>query len=326
MTKDQALNDLKALMHARHYALSTVQNYLHWTGRFFDWLRRHRSAPLDPRARMEGFLTDLAKSDCAASTQNQAFNAILFFYREIVKHEPGNINALRARRPKFARHAPSRDQVRALLDAVRDTPVYPYRLILKLIYGCGLRVSEPLGIRIRDIDLSTGRLLIRQAKGAKDRVVQIPPSLVPAIRDQIEASKAVHARAVAEGIPAKLPHRLALKYRAAGLQFAWWWLFPAQHPCDDPADLARCTRVWWHCLDTGVQKAMREACARAGLPGALSPHHLRHAWATHAADAGASVRDIQAVLGHKSLETTMVYVHPEIERVVSPIESLGLAC
>lgn len=322
MTKDHALTELQRLMHSRHYALSTVQSYMHWTGRFFDWIRTRRSLPLDPRARMEGFLSDLAFSQVSASTQNQAFNAILFFYREVIKQEPGEVNALRARRPKFVRHAPSRDQVRALLDEVRDTPVYPYRLILRLIYGCGLRVSEPLAIRIKDLNFSNNQIVIRQAKGAKDRVVLMPPSLIDALKSQVEASRAVHARAVAEKIPAKLPHRLALKYRRAGEQFAWWWLFPAQHPCDDPADLSGSTRVWWHCLDSGVQKALREAAERANLPGRVSPHHLRHAWATHSADAGASIRDIQAILGHKSLETTMQYIHPEIDRVVSPLESL----
>ena len=323
MTKDHAITQLQDILRARHYALSTSQNYSHWVGRFFDWLKENRHVDPSPRARMEGFLSDLAKSDCAAATQNQAFNAILFFYREVMKTEPGNVNALRARRPKFLRHAPPRDQVKALLDAVQDTPVYPYRLILSLIYGCGLRVSEPLNIRIKDVNFSTGIIVIRQAKGGKDRVVSIPPSLIAGLRSQVEASRRVHARAVAAGISAKLPNRLSVKYQNAGLQFAWWWLFPAPQSCIDPTDVSKTRRVWWHCLDTGVQKAMREACTRAGLSGRLSPHHLRHAWATHAANAGANIRDIQAILGHKSLETTMQYVHPEIERVISPRESLN---
>lgn len=309
-------------MRARHYAYATLQGYSHWTKRFFDWLRKNRSVGLSPRDRMEGFLTDLAKTDCAAATQNQAFNAILFFYREVLKTDPGKVAALRARRPKFTRHAPTRDQVKALLDAAQDTPVYPYRLIFELIYGCGLRVSEPLNIRIRDIDFSTGRIVIRQAKGAKDRVVGIPPSLMERLRHQVEVSKAVHQRAVVAEIPVKLPNRLGQKYRSAGAQFAWWWLFPAPRPCLDPMDATKTRKVWWHCLDSGVQKAMRAASIKAGLPGVLTPHHLRHAWATHSANAGASVRDIQAILGHKSLETTMQYIHPEIERVISPLENL----
>lgn len=271
---------------------------------------------------MEAYLTDLAKSRVSASTQNQAFNAILFFYRNVLKTDPGKVDALRARRPKMTRHAPTRQQVAAMLDQVRNTSVYPFRLIVSLLYGSGLRVSEPINLRVRDVDLSKSRLILRQAKGAKDRVVTIPPSLVEPLRQQIAAARIVFERAVAEKIPVKLPNRYSCKNPSAGYQFSWFWVFPAPNACADPDDITGGTKVWWHCLDTGIQKAMREACLRAGLPGALTPHHLRHAWATHSIDAGASIRDVQEILGHKSLETTMQYVHAEIERVPSPLESL----
>lgn len=326
MKKTEAIKTLRANLKARHYALSTIENYAHWVGRFFDHLAQQpATASIEPRDRMERFLSDLARTGCAASTQNQAFSAVLYFYQSVLKVEVSGVNALRARRPVFVRHAPTRQQVAALLAAVQDTPVYPYRLILSLLYGCGLRVSEPLGLRLRDVDLERLRLVIRQAKGGKDRVVGIPDSLVDPIRRQVAAATAIHARAVASQVPVKLPNRLAQKYRSAGFQLTWFWLFPAANACADPADESGRTRVWWHCLDAGVQKAMRAASRRAGLPGVLSPHHLRHAWATHAADAGASVRDIQAILGHKSLETTMQYVHPQIERVVSPLDTLPAA-
>lgn len=322
MTKTEAITEMQRILKMRHYAVSTRESYTHWLGRFIDYLRRNRSLPLAPSVRMEAFLSDLARSRCAASTQNQAFNALLFFYRNVLKTDPGKVDALRARRPKFARHAPTRQQVRALLEEVRNTPVYPFHLIVSLLYGCGLRVSEPLNLRIRDIDLSKGHITIRQGKGAKDRVVSIPPSLTAPLTSQIDASRRVFDRAMTAGVPVKLPNRYASKNPAASRQFAWFWIFPAANDCADPDDETGNTRVWWHCLDTGVQKAMREACSRAGLSGVLTPHHLRHAWATHAADAGASIRDIQSILGHKSLETTMQYIHPEIDRVVSPLESL----
>ncbi len=214
--------------------------------------------------------------------------------------------------------------MKALLENVRDTPIYPYRLILALSYGCGLRVSEPLNIRVCDIDLTTARIVIRQAKGSKDRIVPIPPSRIDEIRRQIETAKSVFDRARAAEIPTKLPHRYARKNPAASRQFSWFWLFPAAFDCADPDDESGATRVWWHCLPSGVQEATRKAGARAGLPGVITPHHLRHAWATHVIDAGASVRDVQEILGHKSLETTMQYVHPETGRVPSPLESLGI--
>lgn len=323
MTKAEALDSLRDVMRRRHYAYSTLQNYSFWTGRFFDWVKAHPSTGTEPAARMEGFLTDLAKGDCSAATQNQAFNAILFFYRQVVGKDPGEVKAMRARRPKMVRHAPTRAQVEAVLSSVEDSPSYPYRLILGLIYGCGLRVSEPLALRLRDIDLEKGRLVIRQGKGAKDRVVTIPPVLRGPIAEQMRMARKTHARAVDAGVPAKLPNRLSRKYRNAGLEAGWFWLFPAVGPCDDPAHPGE--RVWWHCLPESVQKAMRKASKKAGLGGVLTPHHLRHAWATHAADAGASLRDLQEILGHKSLETTMQYVHPHAERVVSPLESLAVS-
>lgn len=322
MKKADALNEMKRVMRMRHYALSTIEGYLGWVGRFFDYLAPRRDIDPAPAARMEAFLGHLALQRVSASTQNQAFNALLFFYRHVIGTDPGKVDALRARRPKFARHAPPKAHVKALLDHVRDTPGYPYGLILSLIYGCGLRVSEPLAIRLRDLDLDKGRIVIRQAKGFKDRVVPIPPSLIEPIRSQIEVAKQVFARARAAEIPTKLPHRLAAKNPRAGRSLAWFWLFPAAFDCADPDDDTGKTRVWWHGLPSAVQKAMREATDRAGLPGAITPHHLRHAWATHSIDAGANVRDVQEILGHRSLETTMQYVHPEIERVASPLETL----
>jgi site-specific recombinase XerD len=201
---------------------------------------------------------------------------------------------------------------------VRDSPAYPFQLILFLLYGCGLRVSEPLGVRIRDLDLGNRRVIIRQAKGSKDRMVPIPPLLIPAIQQQIQAARTVWQRAVAEGVPVQLPGQLGRKYRNAGHEFGWWWLFPMENGCVDPRTKVR---VWWHCLESTVQRAMKQACQRAQVDTTITPHHLRHAWATHVIDDGARIRDVQEILGHKSLETTMIYVHDEIERVKSPLDA-----
>jgi site-specific recombinase XerD len=304
------------------YALATENNYSHWVGRFAGWLSgRKTKLPETPEARMEEFLTELANDQVAASTQNQAFHAIRFFYGRVMKIELGNVDALRAKRPKFIRHAPPRDLVRRILSAVQDTPHYPYRLIMFMIYGCGLRVGEPLEIRRRDIDLETRRLVIRQAKNSKDRMVQIPEVLMPALKRQIRAARQVWEMSCRMEVPVKLPCQLGRKYRSARFEWDWFWLFPASGPCDDPRSGER---VWWHCLPEGVQKALRRATRSVATGGSITPHHLRHAWATHAHDAGASLRDIQEILGHKSLETTMVYVHPGAERVISPLETIGV--
>lgn len=323
MKRSEALAEISRICKFKHYALTTEDTYIHWTSRFFTWLQKnHSEFPEEPSARMEGFLSDLARSDVSAATQNQAFSALLFFYRNVMKQEPGNVNALRAKRSIYLRHAPSREDVKKLLTAVEDSPQYPFRLIACMLYGCGLRVSEPLGIRIRDIDLGNKRVIIRQAKGAKDRMVPIPEILIEPIQIQIAAARAVWHRAVSWTVPVKLPHQLGKKYKSSGGEFAWFWLFPMPSSCIDPRSG---DRVWWHCLPTGVQKSLRKAGAAAGISGMIRPHDLRHSWATHAHDAGASIRDIQEILGHNSLETTMIYVHTEIERVASPLQSLDIA-
>jgi site-specific recombinase XerD len=323
MKLTEAMAEIGRICKMKHYALATEENYLHWNRRFFLWLaENHRATGEEPAARMEGFLSDLARQDVSAATQNQAFSALLFFYRNVMKQEPGNVNALRAKRSQYMRHAPPVDDVRRILTAVEDTALYPFRLISCFLYGCGLRVSEPLGIRMRDLDLANKRVIIRQAKGAKDRMVPIPDCLLPAIRSQQTAARAVWLRAQQQGVPVKLPHQLGRKYKSAGMEFAWFWLFPMPSSCADPRSGER---VWWHCLPTGVQKALRKAGQAAGVSGMVRPHDLRHAWATHAHDAGASVRDLQAILGHNSLETTMIYVHTEIERVRSPLQILDIA-
>jgi len=321
--KREAISEITRICKMKAYAFSTENTYIHWTGRFFDWLKKHhREHPDTAAARMEGFLSDLARTDVSASTQNQAFSALLFFYRNVMSDDPGEVNALRARKSTFLRHAPAKANVLRILTEVRDTPTYPFRLIIFMIYGIGTRVSEPLGIRIRDIDLAKKRLILRQAKGNKDRMVPIPDCLLAPIHKQITAARAVWERSVAQGVPVKLPHKLGKKYKSAGKEFAWFWLFPAANSC-----ICRRSqmRVWWHCMPDGVQDSLRQACRDAGLPGEATPHDLRHCWATHAHDDGASIRDIQEILGHNSLETTMIYVHTEIERVTSPLQSFNIA-
>lgn len=320
MKPSEAIAELTRLLRLRHYSLNTEDTYCHWVRKFFGWIRQNPEATT-PRERMEGFLSNLARQDVAAATQHQAFCSILFFYRHVIGEEPGDINALRAKRPKFLRHAPTRLAISKLLENIGDTPAHPFRLIACMLYGCGLRVSEPLAIRIRDLDLDAKRVVIRQAKGGKDRMVPIPDVIMPAIRRQMAASRVVWERSIATGIPVKLPNQLGKKYPRAGQELSWWWLFPQANPCQDPRDGKT---VWWHCLPSSVQKALRKAGIAAGLDGLIRPHDLRHAWATHAHDAGASIRDIQEILGHNSLETTMIYVHPDAERIPSPLNALAV--
>jgi len=229
------------------------------------------------------------------------------------------VNALRPKRAAHVRHAPSREETAAMLRELRDLGGYPTRLVALMIYGCGLRVSEPLNLRIKDVRLADSQLVIRGAKGGKDRVVSLPCSLVEPIKRQMEAAKVQWQRMVQAGIPVALPGCMARKYPRAPFAWQWFWLFPSRQPCRHPRTGET---VWWRMHECNVQRAVKSAAQKAGLDGAITPHVLRHAYATHAMQQGAFVRDVQQALGHSHLETTMGYLHAETSRVQSPLETL----
>ena len=316
--KEQELSKLRAFIRMQGKAISTEDSYTYRVGKFIDFIcAREWPAGTTSEQRAEVFLTAEAQRNVAASTQRVAFHAICYYYRHIRKAPLRNVDALRAKRGDTVRQAPTRADTWKILAAVKDSGPYPTRLICHLLYGCGLRVNEALSIRLKDIDLSTGQLVIIEGKGNKDRFVNLPDSLREQLAIQVQAAEAQHKKARAMGVPAKLPNKLAQKYPKAPFQRRWFWLFPQNAPCNDPRGAGR---VWWHCLDSAVQRAMRSANTRAGTEG-ITPHHLRHAWATHSADDGADLRDLQEILGHRDINTTMRYVRPRPERVPSPLDT-----
>lgn len=315
MQIQDAIRLLRATCAVRHLSLSTEKTYVHWLGRYGRFLKDPKAKDLTTERKMEIFLTRLARTGMSASTQNQAFNALLFFYREVLKQELGAVNALRAKQGTAARQAPTQQEVTKLLATVSDTYGYPTRLIVHLLYGCGLRVCEPLNLRIKDIDLSKGKLYIYQAKGNKGRVVFFPRCLAQPLETQIRRAMTAAALDRAKGIPVALPGLLANKYPWAEMSERWAWVFPSKTICRDPR---KGKLVRWRCHEVNVQRAVKQAAHRCKLDG-LTPHFLRHAFATHALNGGASVRDLQVVLGHKYLETTMLYLHAEAGRVASPL-------
>lgn len=316
MTAIQAEQKLRDVVRRKHFSISTEDSYVLWLRRFSGYLTK--VPPADPAERkIERFLTSLARQDVSASTQNQAFNALLFFYQECLGQKLSGIDALRAKREVSLRRAPAVDEVQCLISEVRDASGYPVRLVVKLLYGCGLRVTEPLSLRIRDIDLRESRFTIRRAKGGKDRVVAIPCSVISEISAQIEVARLTWQRDVAAQVPIKLPHQIARKYPAAQFSWNWAWLFPQMAPCRDPRGGAL---VRWHMLEPSVQRAVRSASRR--ISSEILPHELRHAYATHTLNRGTNPRAIQCVMGHKSLETTMGYLHAEALAVPSPLDCL----
>lgn len=314
MNQFQAEETLRKVIRLKHYSFSTEESYANWLIRFMRYVVKLPHG-LSSEKKLEAFLTSLARDEVSASTQNQAFNALLFFYRDCLGQKLEGINALRAKREATVRRAPAVAEVRQLLAAVQDESGYPVRLVARLIYGCGLRITEPLSLRIRDVELTNSRLIIRRAKGGKDRVVALPCSLAGEIKAQMEAARVIWARDVAAGVPIKLPSRMEKKYPRAESSRQWAWLFPQAAPCRDPRG-GRLVR--WHQLESTVQRAVRSACRRTGLE--ILPHELRHAYATHTLNSGQNPRAIQQAMGHKSLDTTMGYLHAEALSVRSPLE------
>lgn len=321
MNLSAAEKTVKDKCRLRRMAHSTEKTYLAWIRKYAGWLKAH---PVngESREKVEAFLTGMAHDDYSAVSQNQAFNALLFLYRECLGQKLENVSALRAKRPQRERYAPTFEETQRLLADVQDSYGYPTRLVVHLLYGCGLRVSEPVSLRLKDIDLKNSRLTIRQAKGAKDRVVPLPCSLARAVDIQMAKAKAVADLDRLNGLPMQLPDRLGVKYPKLAFSPTWAFLFPGHSPCQHPRTGQT---VRYHMLEENVQRAVRASVCRLRLNPMLTPHSLRHAWATHALDGGANIRDIQVCMGHNSLETTQVYVHAEVGRVRSPIERMELA-
>lgn len=315
--RQQVIEKTFNLLRLQHKSLSTERTYLRWIGSYIDWLVSHGRGLADSRARMEAYLSSLARRGLSASTQNQAFNALLYLYQQVKKEHLGEIHALRAKRSRTLRTALSKPDTLALLDRVQDEAGYPTRLIARLLYGCGLRVSEPLNLRVKDLDAAHSRLMIRGAKGGKDRIVRVPCSLMVALLEQMKFAKAIWQRDAANGLPVQLPGELARKYPRAPFAWQWAFVFPAHQPCHHPRT---CQRVRYRMHECHVQRAVKKAARALDLDALATPHVLRHCYATHVIESGAHVRDVQEALGHSHLDTTMVYVRPQSERVLSPLE------
>lgn len=315
MKANEAMEKARAVMRRQHKSMGTEQTYLGWLRRYMGALAG-MPVGIASEKKLELFLTELAlKHDVSASTQNQAFNAICFFYKDVLGYPLQNVDALRATRPNHLRHAPTVPETRALLAAIKEVGGYPCNLITRLLYGCGLRVSEPLNLRIKDVDLTCGKLFIMGGKGRKDRVVALPCSLAEEIRQQMEGAKAVWQRDGRAKIPLEVPHQLARKYPEYRFAWPWAWLFPSRWPCKHPRTGAI---VRYRMHEANVQRAIKLARRQLGIM--VLPHELRHAYATHCLNQGVNIKSLQEAMGHECIETTIGYCHAEALRVPSPLE------
>lgn len=306
-----------AVMRRQHKSLSTERDYAGWLRRYFEFRVSRTFPPETTREKkVEAFLTSLARDrQVAAATQNVAFNAICFFYRDVLQKPLANVDALRATRPTRVRHAPSVLETFALLNDVKDVGGYSTNLVARMLYGCGLRVSEPLNLRTKDISFDDGKLFVMGGKGRKDRVVSLPDSLVLELRGQLDYARAVWRRDVDAGVPVEMPEALARKYPEYRSAWGWAWVFPGHQPCRHPR-----TGEWvrWRMHEVNVQRAIRDARRRLGIM--VLPHELRHAYATHCLDRGVNIKALKDAMGHAQVETTMGYCHADALSVRSPLE------
>jgi integron integrase len=254
---------------------------------------------------VEQFLTHLAvEGQVAVSTQNQALAALLFLYKVVLEMPlEERIDASRAKRPERLPVVLTREEVRSVLGQLSGV----HHLMASLLYGSGLRLMECLRMRVKDVDFGQNHILVRDGKGQKDRAVPLPASLKGSLKDQIERVRALHRADVVAGYGrVYLPHALAEKYPSADREIGWQWVFPAPRLSVDPR--SGITRRH-HLAETALQKMMRSAVKRAGIVKPASCHTLRHSFATHLLEDGQDICTVQELLGHKDVQTTMIYTH-----------------
>lgn len=315
MKSEEAIARAREVMRRQHKTLSTERTYLHWLKHFMAAVRQMPNE-LTSEAKLERFLTDLAlRNNVSAATQNQAFNAILFFYGDVLGLPLKNVDALRASRPAQLRHAPSVQDTRDLLARVPNVGGYPTNLIARMLYGCGFRVCEPLNLRIKDVCLDDGTLMLRGAKGRKDRIVALPCSIAEEVRQQMDFARNVWRGDCQNRIPLEIPGQLARKYPEYLFAWPWAWLFPSRHPCKHPIS-GQVVRYRMH--ESNVQRAIKAARRKLGIM--VLPHELRHAYATHSLNLGVNLKALSEAMGHAQIETTAGYCHATALSVPSPLD------
>lgn len=319
--KGKLEDQIRARIRRQGLAYRTEESYIGWYKRYVRFHGMRHPQELGKEG-VEAFLNDLAlRHQLSAATQNQAFSALLFLYREVLGTEMEGIDARRAKRARRLPVVLSREETRRLLAEARSgTP----RVLLSLLYGCGLRVSEGLRLRVKDVDFSNGLIWIRCGKGGKDRCLSMPGSLRGDLERQVAAARLQYEGDDAEG-GATVHVDAALNRKNGGKlagSWEWYWVFPAADRSEDPRD-GRMKRH--HILEGAVSKWLGKAAQRAGLAKRVTAHALRHSYATHLLQAGTDLRSIQEALGHSSVRTTEIYthvVHAITGRAASPLDDL----
>lgn len=288
----------------RHYSPRTLKTYVGWV-RKFQTFTRSKTPKLLSTDDVKNFLTDLAvKHHVASSTQNQAFNALLFFYRHVLKREFGKVDGVvRAKRKPYIPVVLSKEEIHSILSHLSP----PFDLAVKLLYGCGLRLFECLQLRVHCFNFDAGVLTVHDGKGQKDRTIPLPDTIIQELLAQFESLKVLHQKDLDRKIAGVfLMNRLEKKYKRAARQFVWQWFFPAKQLTyvKSAGEYRR-----YHLHPTQVQKAIKAAVEKARISKRASAHTFRHSFASHLLQANYDIRTIQELLGHGDVRTTMIYTH-----------------
>jgi integron integrase len=320
-SKPRLLQQVRDAIARRHYSYRTEQAYVHWIKRFIYFSgKRHPIGMGAPE--VTNFLNHLARErDVAAATQNQALSALLFLYRVVLEQPLPWLDELeRAKRPARVPTVLTKAEVQRILMQLHGTRW----VMASLLYGAGLRLRECLNLRVKDVDFDYRQIVVRDGKGAKDRVTMLPGSVIEPLRRQLAHAKELHERDLASGHgDVELPDALARKYPKAPYEWAWKFVFPSYRLSTDPRTgvIRR-----HHLFENYLIRAVKTAARNASIAKHVSCHTLRHSFATHLLEGGYDIRTVQELLGHASVETTMIYTHVMNKGgrgVASPLDALG---
>ena len=304
----------------KHYSIKTEQSYIGWAKRYI--LFHNKRHPKDMgKLEIEQFLTHLAtKLKVSPTTQNQAFNALLFLYEQVldISLKDQNIQALRAQQRKHIPVVLTKDEVQTIIVNMKGI----YQLMVKFMYGCGLRMSEVQNIRIKDIDFGFDKIYIWDSKSLKDRILPLPLKVKDELKVQVEKVKELHNKDLEDGYGSVyIPYALERKYPKSKYETKWQYVFPMGKISTDPRSGEKRRH---HILDATLSRNIKSAVSKSNIDKRVTSHIFRHSYATHLLQAGIDLRSIQELLGHKSVETTMIYTHVVAEmnksKVVSPLD------
>lgn len=302
------------------YSIRTEKTYIQWIRRFIIFHNK-RHPRLMGKIEIESFLSHLViNRNVSPSTQNQAFNALIFLYKQVLEQDlPDEISAIRSKRPVRIPTVMTRDETRMVISALRGT----HKLMAEVMYGCGLRVIECVRLRVKDVDFGMNQIVVRDGKGKKDRITILPQKIKEAMQKHLIQVQRLHQKDLREGYgKVFLPYALAVKYPNAATSWGWQYVFPAKSFSTDPRSGAMRRH---HAHQSSIRKAIKRAAEFSGIVKPVTCHTFRHSFATDLLTAGYDIRTVQDLLGHKDVSTTMVYTHV-LNRggrgVVSPLDSV----